>query len=102
VYCPACGQETDKCASCGTGFKRAPEKGVDAAIVTDLLSLAWQGAYDMAVLVTSDADFVPAIDHVQQKGLKVINAGWRNHGHNLKKACWADIELDQIAPLILR
>ena len=102
VHCPTCGHDTTRCANCAESFKRAPEKGVDAAIVTDLLSLAWQGAYEVAVLVTSDADFIPAVDHVQEKGLKVINAGWRNHGHNLKKACWADLELDQIAPSILR
>ena len=36
------------------------EKGVDTAIITDLLTLAWEGAYDVAILVSSDADLVPA------------------------------------------
>jgi uncharacterized LabA/DUF88 family protein len=102
VRCNACGNETDKCPACQQPFRRSIEKGVDAAIVTDLLSLAWQNAFDLAVLVTSDADFVPAVTSVQGKGLKVMNAGWHNHGHELKKACWASFDLDQVAPNIIR
>ncbi|MFL6127975.1 MAG: NYN domain-containing protein [Mycobacteriales bacterium] len=79
-----------------------PEKGVDAAIVTDLLSLAWQDAFDVAVLVSSDADFVPAVERVQEKGLKVINAAWQGKGHELKAACWASFDLDTIASTIRR
>jgi uncharacterized LabA/DUF88 family protein len=67
-----------------------------------MLSLAWQGAYDVALLVTSDADFVPAVTHVQARGLKVINAGWRVKGHELKKACWAAFDIDDIAATISR
>lgn len=63
------------------------EKGVDAALVTDLLSLAWQRAYDVAVLVSGDADYIPAVEYVQAQGLKVINAAWRSKGHELKAAC---------------
>jgi uncharacterized LabA/DUF88 family protein len=34
------------------------EKGVDTRIVTDMMSLAWNGAYDVAVLVSADRDFI--------------------------------------------
>jgi uncharacterized LabA/DUF88 family protein len=102
VRCSACGHESDRCPACRQPFQRAVEKGVDTAIVTDLLSLAWQSAFDVAVLVTSDADFVPAVQRVQEKGLKVINAGWRQHGHELKRACWAAFDLDQVAATICR
>jgi uncharacterized LabA/DUF88 family protein len=102
IRCAACGQECDRCPACRQPFRRAVEKGVDAAIVTDLLSLAWQNAFDVAVLVTSDADFVPAVHRVQEKGLKVINAGWRQHGHELKRACWAAFDLDPVAVTICR
>jgi len=44
------------------------EKGVDAALVTDFLSLAYSGAYDYAVLVSGDADFISAIDEVKRYG----------------------------------
>jgi uncharacterized LabA/DUF88 family protein len=66
------------------------------------LSLAWQNAYDIAVLVTSDADFVPAVEKVQERGLKVVNAGWANKGHELKAACWGSFDLDSITASICR
>ncbi|MHB8340254.1 MAG: NYN domain-containing protein [Mycobacteriales bacterium] len=78
------------------------EKGVDTAIATDLLTLAWQRDYDVAVLVTSDADFVPAVERIQDRGLKVINAGWRNKGHELKKASSASFDIDTIAEALRR
>ncbi len=33
---------------------RTVEKGIDTAIVTDMISLAWANAWDVAVLVSSD------------------------------------------------
>ena len=80
----------------------APEKGVDTAIVTDLLSLAGEGAYGVAILLSSDADHIPAIEWIQSRGHKVINATWANHGFDLKKSCWAEIELDTVMPLMKR
>lgn len=50
------------------------EKGVDAALVTDFLSLAYSGAYDYAVLVSGDADFISAIDEVKRLGKKICVA----------------------------
>lgn len=102
IHCRLCRTTTSRCPNCGEVYVGKPEKGVDAAIVTDLLSLAWQGAYDVAVLVSSDADFIPAIEHVQAKGLKVINASWRNRGHDLQRACWASFHIDGIAEELCR
>ena len=72
------------------------EKGVDTAIVTGLLSLAGEGAFDAAILVSSDTDYLPAVQWLQSRGFKVINATWANHGHELARACWASFELDGI------
>jgi uncharacterized LabA/DUF88 family protein len=69
------------------------EKGVDTSIVTDLLSLAWVGAWDVAVLVSSDRDFIPAVDLLQTKGFRVINAHFPPKGMDLAKSCWASIDL---------
>ncbi|HEX6472445.1 MAG TPA: NYN domain-containing protein [Streptosporangiaceae bacterium] len=102
LYCRHCQQTTERCPSCRERFIGKPEKGVDAAIVTDLLSLAWQNAFDVAILITSDADFVPAVERVQERGLKVINGGWRGVGHQLKTACWANFELDSLIPRLCR
>ncbi|MDQ3730290.1 MAG: NYN domain-containing protein [Actinomycetota bacterium] len=102
IHCSNCNHENASCESCGSQFRWAPEKGVDTAIVTDLLSLASEGAFDVAVLLSSDADHVPAVEWVQEKGLKVINATWANHGFDLAKTCWASVELDSVTPLLTR
>lgn len=36
------------------------EKGVDTFIATDMIRLAWENAYEIAVLASSDSDLVPA------------------------------------------
>lgn len=87
IWCNSCQTQIADCPRCDAAFKRAPEKGIDAAIATDLLSLAWEGVLDVAVLVSGDSDFVPAVERIQEKGLKVVNATWRNHGHELAHAC---------------
>ena len=102
VHCRECGAVTTSCPTCARPYVAKPEKGVDAAIVTDLLSLAWQEAYDVAILVTSDADFVPAVQRVQERGLKVVNAGWAGKGHELKAACWAAFDVDTVTASICR
>lgn len=102
VRCGSCGSEISECANCGAEYTRTREKGVDTAIITDLLSLAWQGAFDVAILLSSDADHVPAVERVQEKGLKVINATWTNHGYDLAKTSWASFWLDGVIEQLCR
>ncbi|HEY5988485.1 MAG TPA: NYN domain-containing protein, partial [Streptosporangiaceae bacterium] len=102
IHCRACGSEFNQCTKCGTRYAPRPEKGVDAAIVTDLLSLACQRSYDLAILVSSDADFIPAVEYLQSAGLKVINAGWSKRGHDLKRASWASFDLERVAVNVTR
>jgi uncharacterized LabA/DUF88 family protein len=83
-------------------FGRAQNKGVDSAIVTDLLSLAWENAYEVAILVSSDADFVPAVERLQEKGFKVINGTWKGHGHQLARVYWASFEIDGLTSTLIR
>ncbi len=65
------------CPSCGNKFN-APdaigqvEKGVDIMLATDMLILAFKNRYDVAVLVSSDADFKYAIEAVKSETGKVI------------------------------
>ena len=54
------------------------EKGADVALVTDLLSLAWEDAYDLAILVSGDADFIKAVDKVKSKGKRVWIASFKD------------------------
>jgi uncharacterized LabA/DUF88 family protein len=62
IHCRACDAVMAECASCGAPLTISARKGVDAVVVTDLLSLAWQRAYDVAVLVSGDADYIPAVE----------------------------------------
>lgn len=102
VRCRSCGTDIGACPQCNAPLTAAAEKGVDAALVTDLLSLAWQKAYEVAVLVSGDADYIPAVEYVQSQGLKVINAAWPSKGYELQGACWATFSLNGLIPKLSR
>jgi len=44
------------------------EKGIDVMLVTDLLNLAWEDLYDVALLVSGDSDFAYALQAVKNLG----------------------------------
>ena len=52
-------------------------------LVADMIRLSWENAYDVAVLLSSDSDFIPAVEHLQRRGLKVVHAGFKNRGNAL-------------------
>lgn len=56
----------DKIASSG-----AIEKKVDISIAIDIVSLAYENAYDTAVLVSGDGDFVPVVKKIKKLDKKV-------------------------------
>jgi uncharacterized LabA/DUF88 family protein len=77
------------------------EKGVDTLIVTDMIRLAWENAYDMAVLASSDRDLIPAVKYLDQKGKKVVHAGFREIGSDLARSSWASFDISpKIAEII--
>ena len=47
------------------------EKGIDVMIATDLLYFAWSDFYDVAILVSGDADFAYAVQAVKNMGKHV-------------------------------
>ena len=47
------------------------EKGVDIMVATDLLRLAWNDLYDVAILVSGDGDFSYAVQAVKDLGKHV-------------------------------
>lgn len=57
---------------------KGKEKNIDAALVTDFLALAYSGAYDYALLVSGDADFISAIDEVKRFGKIVFIASFKD------------------------
>ncbi|MHB0978970.1 MAG: NYN domain-containing protein [Thermoleophilia bacterium] len=89
--CQQCHQAIIECPHCGAAMAGTVEKGVDVAIATDMIRLAWEESYDYAVLVSSDADYVPAVEFLNSKGRRVIHVGFPPKGMNLAKACWASL-----------
>jgi len=58
-------------------FQRLPnggqvEKGVDVMLAIDMLTLAFKDRYDVAILVSSDADFKHAVDVVKFETGKTV------------------------------
>jgi uncharacterized LabA/DUF88 family protein len=57
-------------------FKKAKKeqksKGVDIALCTDMLSHAFAGHFDVAVLLAGDGDFQPLVDQVKRTGCIVV------------------------------
>jgi uncharacterized LabA/DUF88 family protein len=57
----------------------AQEKGIDVALATDFLDLAWDQEYDVGILFSSDTDLVPAAERVYKRQLaRVEVAAWSN------------------------
>ena len=100
--CPACHTQVQVCPNCGASMSGTIEKGVDTAIVTDLLSLAWENAWEIAILATSDRDFLPAVETLNRKGFRVINAHFPPAGMELARKCWGSIDLRKALPVISR
>lgn len=102
IRCRSCGYETGTCPSCGQPLVWSAEKGVEAALITDLFDLAWADALDVAILVSSDSDFVFPVVALQGRGVKVVNAAWRGAGQELARAAWAMLDLDDLIPQLVR
>jgi len=43
------------------------EKGIDVALAVDLVALARDESYDIAILMSADYDLIPAVDYVQHR-----------------------------------
>jgi len=97
-----CQEETcktviDTCPACKSKLRGTVEKGVDAAIITDLISMAFDDNYDIAVLISGDADHAPAVQYIQKKTDKqVVQAYFKDHGDALRTACWDHIFFDDL------
>ena len=76
------------------GIPIAPEKTLDTRIATDLIGDATFELYDVALLVTEDSDFIPAVDFVQEmRGKHVIHVGFGEHSSELRSVCRHRIDL---------
>lgn len=93
ITCPQCHGEVKDCPHCHADLRGTEEKGIDTRMATDLVSLAWSNAYDVAIIVSSDRDFVPVADFLQSKGIKVIHAAFPPAGSQLSQRCWGNFNV---------
>lgn len=64
------------------------EKGVDVKLAVDMLRLAYSNAYEIAILVSGDADFVLAIKAAQDFGKETINVAFpKTKSFHLNQVC---------------
>lgn len=78
------------------GIPIAPEKMLDTHIATDLIGDATFDVYDIAVLMTEDSDFVPAVEFVQEmRGKLVVHVGFGARLNDLRSRCRHRIDLSR-------
>ena len=76
------------------GIPIAPEKMLDTHIATDLIGDATFDVYDVALLVSEDSDFVPAVEFVQEmRGKHVVHVGFGGHQNDVRHKCRHRIDL---------
>jgi uncharacterized LabA/DUF88 family protein len=65
--CSSCDTEQlIKCSTCGaTSDDKGQEKGIDVRLALDIVRLAREGAYDVAVVFSQDQDLSEAVDEVK-------------------------------------
>lgn len=63
----------DNCLKCVGAFKKR-EKGIDVMIAVDMVEDAIENRHDCFVLISGDADFIPALELIRRKGKKVFSA----------------------------
>ena len=96
-----CRKKIIQCPHCNKELIRTVEKGVDTSIAIELFHYALDNVYDTAILISGDADFVPAIEYIQRRGNHIIHAGFKDQAFEVKKACWDHIDFEDIMPELL-
>src|SRR5882672_10317381 len=86
-----------RCPACGGDYEYTTEKRVDTRLVADIIQYAAIGAFDAAVLVSGDDDFVPAVEAVNALGRQVWVATWSAEelSKDLRVRCFGQIHLSE-------
>jgi len=69
--------KTVTCRFCGQTHEAYIEKGVDVGLATRLLSLLYSNAFDTAIVVSGDGDYVEVVREVRRLGRKVQIVSFR-------------------------
>jgi hypothetical protein len=88
-------RRSGRCPACGVEYEYTTEKRVDTRLVAEMIHYAAIGAFDAAVLVSGDDDFVPAVEAVNALGRQVWVATWsaEDLSKDLRVRCFGQIHL---------
>ena len=89
-----------RCQSCGKDIEHTThvQKGVDTRIAVDMVGLALLDTYDVAILVSGDADLVEAVNFVKEHTRKYVENAfvmWQGWAKNLREAVDVRIRLTE-------
>ena len=91
--CTGCHKEIKTCPYCSGSMLGSEEKCIDTLIATTMLQDAWMKKYEVAILVSGDKDFIPAVDFLRSVGIRTILAQIKNLGADLRRHCWGSFEI---------
>jgi len=93
-------RRTGRCPACGLDYEYTTEKRVDTRLVAELIQYAANGAFDAAVLISGDDDFVPAVEAVNALGKRVWVATWSAEelSSDLRVRCFGQLRLSEGLP----
>lgn len=81
------------------------EKGVDVQMAVDLLVGAYENKYDVAIIISSDTDLIPAIKKIKNLGKEVEYIGFA-HKPSLALQTFANISRlvikDELEPFVFK
>jgi len=90
-------RRTGRCPACGGDYEYTTEKRVDTRLVADIIQYAAIGAFDVAVLVSGDDDFVPAVEAVNALGRQVwvATGSAEEMSKEIRVRCFGQIHLSE-------
>lgn len=72
------GKKTISCTNCDHTHTTLVEKGVDIGLATKMLMLAMNQAFETAILVSGDRDYLETVKYIKGMGLRVEVISWRS------------------------
>jgi len=103
IRCNQCKTEIADCPNCKAPFRVSVEKGVDTALITEMIEMASDDVYDIAVLGSTDADLCQAVKLIQRRfGKKVYHLSFPDLGVSVKNACWSFLEMRTLSDQLKR
>ncbi|MBU2099922.1 NYN domain-containing protein [Candidatus Micrarchaeota archaeon] len=94
-FCKSCKPKLEEFLKESGLHKLSKEKGIDIMLVADMIKASFQKKFDTALLVTGDADFVPAVELTQLLGKEVINIHcYAGSSSELRNMCDSHIKIE--------